>query len=369
MYNGYGINPANDDSSIYRGLYDYDRSSAKGWFEVQQKGYVDDYSINIGGNIMNCVYWGLGLGITDIEFKQYTYYSEAITDARLVNLSRNGDVQNGYARGTADFDLENYNHTYGTGVNVKFGLIIKPVDEFRIGIAVHTPTYYNLTTEAYGSLNARYDSETYPKILNAQVGTNGGYDDVFDWKLRTPLRLMFGMAGVIDGRAIVSADYEFRPAQSVNCKDNNGYEYTALNDDMHTYYRAVNIARLGLEYRVSPHVSLRAGYSYESSPVTQATMDDENYLYTSGPGDAGTQPSVTLARSTQYVTAGLGYKYQNFYADLAYVHKYNRSEYQAFTSYQELTPDDNGVTGFVRAPRSLITQNNNSLVLTLGFRF
>lgn len=369
MYNSYGINPLNDASSTYRGLFDYDRSSAQGWFEVQQKGYVDEYNITFGGNVMNCVYWGLGVGITDLEFKQYTYYSESIDDARMVALNRDGHTTDGFMYGHADMDLNNYMHTYGTGVNVKIGVVVKPIDEFRIGIALHTPTWYNLTSESYASTAFRYDSPQYPAVLEGERGTNDGYDDVYDWKLRTPLRLMVGMAGVVGGRGIISADYEYRPAQAANMQDNNGNDYRDLNDDMHTYYKAVNIARLGAEYRVSPHVSLRAGYCYESSPVTQAAMDDQTYLYTSGPGDAGTQPSVTLPRSTQYVTAGLGYKYKSFYADLAYVHKYQRNRYQAFTSYDEQNPDDNGEMGFVQAPRTLVTQKDNSMVLTIGFRF
>ena len=59
--------------------------------------------------------------------------------------------------------------------------------------------------------------------------------------------------------------------------------------------------RLGLEYRVTPQVSLRAGCSYESSPVTTTAVTgyttngraiDANDVYTSGPDDTETQPLV-----------------------------------------------------------------------------
>lgn len=371
MYNGYGINPQNDQSSIYQGLYDYGRSNAQGWFDIREKGYVDDYTINLGGNVMNMVYWGLGFGITDIEYRQDAYYSESIGDARVAALDRSGNSANGYMKGGADMDLDNYTHTYGTGFNFKFGMILKPVNEFRIGLAIHTPTYYDLTTESQSRFSYDYSSPQYPSNTRLQGSINapGNYPDVFDWKLRTPWRLMAGMAGVIGSKGILSIDYEYRPAQDISMQDNNGNDYYDLNNDVKNYFKAQNIVRLGAEYRATENFSLRAGYVYESSPVTDQAEDNSAYYYTSGPGDAGTQPSVTLPKSTQYVTAGLGFHYQNFYADLAYVHKYRKNTYHAFTSYQEMVPDENGLTGSVDAPLMDFTQNDNSMVLTLGFRF
>lgn len=42
----------------------------------------------------------------------------------------------------------------GTGFDVKAGIIFRPIDNspFRIGLYVHTPTWYDLTTENYTTL-------------------------------------------------------------------------------------------------------------------------------------------------------------------------------------------------------------------------
>lgn len=379
MYNSYGINVPSMNSTAYQGLWDYNSTIGTGWFETQEKGYVDEYAIDFGGNIMNTVYWGIGFGITDIDFKSNTLYGEILDNARVTGCDAAGNPI-GYANGSADVTLENIKHIYGNGFNFKAGVIVKPVNEFRIGLAVHTPTYYNLSYEGWGRMYYDYNSTSYPggKGLSGQKDTDYGYSDYFDWKMRTPWRLMVGAAGVIGGRGILSVDYEYRPAQSMMVKNADGYELNAVNDDIKTCYKASNIIRVGGEFRVTPQFSLRAGYVYESSPVTEEGLYGSTnnggaevpvVYYTSGPDDTETQPSVTMDKSTQYVSFGLGYKYKNFYADAAFVHRYNRSRYQAYTNYTENIPGEDGNVYDVWAPSAKIIQNNNSIVLSIGLKF
>ncbi len=370
MYNTYGINTptADQDAADYYGLYDYGNSTGTAQYEIEEKGYVDEYSINFGGNILNTVYWGIGFGITDLQFRQYTYYGEAIDNAAVPSADGNG-----IDAGTASYGLNNWRHIYGNGFNLKLGVIVKPVNELRIGLAVHTPTWYNLTYEGLGAVGYDYTSPSYPQgtsISSAGVDdysnfTDYGYLDVFDWKLRSPWRLLAGVTGVIANRAIVSVDYEYRAFPSMTVKDGSGHSQKAINGDIKNYYEASNTLRIGVEYRLARSWSLRAGYSYESSPVKETAMDGDEIIYTSGADDTCTQPAFTLDRSTQLVTCGLGYNYKSFYADLAYVHRYRRSKYQAFTNYEEnLSPGT-----IVTAPSDKLTLNDNSFVLTLGVRF
>lgn len=363
MYNAYAINPTAIGANSYAGLFDYNSSSGEGWYDIEEKGYVDEYAINFGGNVMNMLYWGVGFGITDIDFKQYAYYREDINDANVPDKHADS-----YTSGDASLSYRNAKHIYGNGFNFKAGVIVKPINELRIGLAVHTPTYYNLTYEGhaiadYNYLSDNYDDGTY---YNGSYDTE--YDDV-DWKLQSPWRLMAGIAGVIDGRAIISADYEYRAYGNMKVKDWDGNEYTDINDDIKTYYQPVNILRVGAEYRVTPSFSLRAGYIYESSPVKSEILDpsgsDATYIYTSGPDDTETQPAFSLDRETNYITCGLGYRYKNVYADLAYVYRNRKSDYHAFTDYNE------NVAPYylVQAPKATVTDKNSSVVLTLGVRF
>ena len=190
------------------------------------------------------------------------------------------------------------------------------------------------------------------------TSTTGSTEDWFSWKYRTPWRLMAGVAGVIGKKGIISADYEYRPYDQMQVLDDNGVKYDDVQGDIKTYYKNQSILRVGAEYRVTPNFSLRAGYSYMSSPFTQETYEGREMMYTSGPDDTETQPSFTMDNATHYVTCGLGYHYKWFYADAAYVWRHRESHWAAYTGY-----DGNP------APMATLTDNNSQIVLSLGFKF
>ncbi|MDE6391624.1 MAG: hypothetical protein K2L26_09440 [Duncaniella sp.] len=365
FYNAYGINPTAPGANSYTGLYDYN-GTAPGTadYTIREKGHVDEYSINFAGNVSNLVYWGLGFGITDLNFKQTAYYGEAFGSGALVPNSG----EESYTTGSASWGMTNWKHIYGTGFNVKFGLIFKPINELRIGLAVHTPTWYSLTTESQATVGYDYNSPNYTDG-NKYSGNYTSEADYVNWKMNAPWRLSAGIAGVIAGRAILSLDYEYKGFGSMTFRDANGYDYNDLNGDVKNYYQATNTIRLGAEYRVTPGFSVRAGYSCETSPTQKALLDPEGsnatYVFTSNPDDTATQPSYSLTRSTQYVTCGLGYRYKAFSADLAYVHRTRKADYHAFTDYNETEAPHYLVT----APKAKVSENNNSLILTLAYRF
>lgn len=366
MYNSFAMSPTdadNGDCTSYRGLFDHGTTTGTGAFTVQEEGYVDEYSINFGGNFVNMVYWGIGFGITDMNYTSRVYYAEALDNALLPN-----NVTGGPSHGQADIDLDSWKQITGTGFNVKFGLIFRPVNELRIGFAVHTPTWYSLTYKGYASMGYNYPD--YGKDYNSWTETDQGYIDEFDWRYRSPWRIMAGIAGVIGGRGIISADYEYRAYNDMKTSDTDGNHYDLINQDIENYYRSTNIVRLGAEYRLTDNFSLRAGYSYESSPVTDNAMDGHEPIYTDGADYTETQPSYAFDRSTQYITAGLGYHYKNFYIDAAYVHRYRKSTFHAFDSYDVNYMEDASVPVAMSAtPQADITDHNNSVVISLGFRF
>lgn len=353
-YNSYLINPTTNadgsftDINSYKGLWQ-DSSTGKSSFETQESGYVDEYNLDFGGNVLDMLYWGLGFGITDIKYTANTYYAEDINFARIPNYA--GD---GIDSGTAGYDLDSWKHITGSGFNFKVGVIVKPINELRLGLAVHTPTYCNLTQQSWAKV--AYD---YSSGYSNYTETNNGWNYEIDYKLRTPWRLIASAATVIGGQGILSVDYEYRPYQNMSVRNtrNDAYEY--MNSDIKDYYQASNIIRVGAEYRLNRHLSLRAGFAYESTPTTAYARDGRNDVYTEGPQDCGTMPSFVMDKATTYITAGLGYRYQSFYADMAYVNR-NRS-----ALYQPYTAND-----YTALPvQSQISNTDNQLVVSLGIKF
>ncbi len=366
-YNGMAINPIGSTSQ-YQGPWQNDHVNSNGdrtpstgisEFDVDEHGYVDEYAIDFGGNIMNTVYWGMGFGITDIELTQNTHYTEDIKNAVIMDPTAElGDLEIGNANTT----LSNYKHIDGTGFNFKLGVIVRPINALRIGFAFHTPTYYNINQSSGADLNYDY---TFFNPDGHNINYSGTPNEYRSWKLRTPWRMQVSAAGIIGTSGIISMEYEYRPYQNMNLRSDYGDELTNYNQDIKTYYKAANILRFGAEYRILPQLSIRAGYEHESTPTGTAISNNEVTVYTSNPDDTGTNPAYTLDNSTQYITCGLGYRYKNFSIDAAYVYKHRTSEYHSFT------PNDAFDTaGLTATPyQAKLTENYNNIVLTATLRF
>lgn len=369
-YNAFLINPVGNTTQ-YNGMWQSGTTGISS-FDVEEKGYVDEYEINLGGNFSDVVYWGIGIGITDIDYKQYTYYTEDMNGAVIPNqrLATQAEIDNptlkdyivdgkivdGTTTGNGGYGLDSRKHISGTGFNFKAGVIVRPINELRLGFAIHTPTYYNLTQNNDGIVDYGFGYTDGPAAANY----TGTPIEAYNWKLRTPWRMIVSAAGVIGSKAIVSLDYEYRPYQNISTKFDNGDNCTDINGDVKDYYKAANIIRVGAEYRLTNSVSLRAGYAYESTPTGSEVKNNELPVYTSNPYDTGTTPSYSLDNSTQYITCGIGYRYKNFYADAAYVHKSRKSSFHAFTpnEYAGATPYN-----------ASIKENYNNIVLSIGFKF
>lgn len=368
-YNSYMINPIGSGNK-YSGLWQNGSTYGVSDFTVDESGYVDEYEINLGGNFADVVYWGIGIGINDIEYNQNIYYEEYLNNAcipvEVTDAAGNVHVEAGQPTKLPYdvwFGLDSRKRISGTGYNFKIGVIVKPINELRFGLAFHTPTVYNLTQTHYADVDYDYgysDIETdanYSKFL--QPGYAGTPEDYINWKLHTPWRMIASVAGVIGSKAIISADYEYRPYNGMKFNTGDAYSDDILKQDVKDYYKSVNILRIGAEYRLSSQFSLRAGYAFESSPVTDNVKNDQLMVYTSNPEDTGVTPSYTLDNSTSYITCGLGYRYKNFSIDAAYVHKTRKSDYHPYTP-NEYTYNPDIAT---------ITSNDNNIVLSFGYKF
>ena len=146
-YTSYMISPRPGAPNQYLGLYQ-NGTVGDALYNVRERGYVDQYNFDLGGNVSDMVYWGLGIGVTDISYTRDAYYSESMENARI--MSPGGSS---LTTGDAGFDLYNSKHITGNGWNFKAGVIVKPVPALRLGFAVHTPTYYTLTHGYEASTN------------------------------------------------------------------------------------------------------------------------------------------------------------------------------------------------------------------------
>lgn len=343
-YQSYLLNP-NSDGSL-QGLATNGTTGSANYY-VDEKGHTDEYNITLGGNFKNTVYWGINFGITDLDFDSYQYYGEDLDNAMIYDYRFNdGSTTLGYA----GYDFQSYQETRGTGYNFKMGVIVRPINQLRIGAAFHTPTYYDMKdlykVQSGFDLQVNGDDNLFQG--NTETGEEGYYDE-YRYTIKTPWRFIGSLAVVPSSKGMISMDYEYVGANTMRCGDEGGHNYADTEQKIKDQLQASHILRVGAEYRATQNLSIRAGYSYQTSPVKDAVKGvsnnnvdvvSSNYMY-------------QYDKSNQYITCGLGYRYKSFYADAAYVHQTRTSQYHAY-------PGEQGEE---------VKDNKNKIALTIGFRF
>lgn len=392
-YASYLIDPNvdKDGNTNWYGQYG-NGTSGYGKFGVREKGSIDDYNIVIGGNISNVVYWGMNFGITSLDYRIESSWNENLKDAYVFNPEEGkGRVE----QMDANWTLKDLYHMSGTGFNYQLGVIVKPIQELRLGFAFHTPTFYNLEQ----TMDYAYIDFNYPfKRGQGTADANGGMSAYDNVNFRTPWKIIASVAGVIGNSFILSFDYEWNGYKHMKYSNPDydyyypydpgydwgwdydwGYDWDYManapkkaakrtpgapvsvsdpisnaNSQIREIYRNSSTIRLGGEWRVTPNFSIRAGYSYSTSPVS----DSARSAYIDA---VGVRTNYTLDNDANFVTTGLGYRYKGFYADLAYVFKRQSSEYYAFS------PDAGDIANSL--VRQKLTFDTNRLALSIGIKF
>ncbi|MDR1091415.1 MAG: outer membrane protein transport protein [Prevotella sp.] len=339
-YNSFLINEGEDQLGKYYysavdGLYVANKLYAR------EKGSVSSYDFNMGTTFSNVLSVGLTLSMTDINYRLYSRYTEEFGDG-------------GEKRG---FDMENSLRTDGTGWQVKAGVIVKPVQELRIGVAYHSPTWYNMTdrffTDLAHDLNGlKGVANLRPEYTDKVIGTYNRDDAaVMDYQYRTPDKWTFSLAGVIGSKAILSADYELTNYGSMKLYDRDGRDFKAdPNQFIKRFFRTASTVRVGAEYRFTDRFSGRVGYAWMQSPVKTEVTTSDDYIIT----DARAVTQYGLDGDAQYITYGLGYKLTpQFYVDVAFVMKSQKDDFYAFDF----------------SDKTVFKTNNFQGLLTVGYKF
>jgi long-subunit fatty acid transport protein len=326
------IDPANSPITKYKSIL-FPNETVHSFLKVNERGCVETYDFSLGTNINHLLYLGLTFSLTDIAYHTDSYYQES------------------FANDSESFDLANYQDTEGGGYQFKIGVILHPSDFLRLGIAYHSPTWYSLTDYYYGKTTNNYSSE-FPKADTPP-------DEHFPYRFRTPDSWIFSIAGILENKAVISADYEFKNYSKMNIQDEQGNE---LRDNQYISedFRLTSSLRAGLEYRFTPRFSGRLGYVWMQNPYEQ-----DFYAGLKETMIVGTIPHYIIGGDTQYFTAGFGYRFtRQFYMDVAFVY---RNQTDKLYAYSPVWNEQNDIS----VDSKPISFKNNTFrsLLTMGYKF
>ena len=300
--------------------------------DITTKGNINDIYFSASGNYLDKLFVGGGITFSKLKFEKTSIFRES--DATL-NKKNNFNY----------FETEDYLLTEGVGVGLKLGLIVKPVERLRIGLAFHSPVLYNMDDKYSSKITTDLEGYQGNGVLKqSSLDFNNGELGQFQYDFTNPMRLMAGISYVLNEvadvnmqKGFISADVEYLDysnAKFSGATTSDDSYLNQVNDAIKEQFRSALNMRLGGELKFKT-IMTRLGFNYMGN------------AYASAP----------LKARQMNISGGLGYRNMGFFVDLTYV--------------QQLVKDasfpyrlDNGFyePGNVRA-------SNGNVFLTVGFKF
>jgi len=276
------IDDANDEDILYL-------NSNGQYFENLTDGKNSKYTFMFASEYNENLYLGASISSYDIEHYQQILLEEYNNDGNGNNL---------------DASLIQELFTYGEGFSFNFGLISKPNENLRLGLAYKSPVWYNLSEDYLESDLEVYYSNT-DELLTDYSGIN-----TFDYKLKTPSKFTGSFAYIFDKQGLISIDYIYKNYSDVKLSNSNfSIENQAFKSDL----ESTGELRIGTEWRFDD-VSLRGGYHIEKSPYKNALDSD----------------------SIEGFSFGAGYKFRGGKLDFSYQKSSNTGAYNFYPQYNQV---------------------------------
>ena len=275
---------------------------------VTTHGGIDEFALGVAVNLRDKLMLGGSFGVPVLHYKREGEFLEADATTNPNN----------------HFNYAMFNETLttsGVGLNLKAGLIYKPAEFWRIGLAFHSPSLYTLTDSYEASITA--------DVENGQPSTDYSKDytnnepSQFKYTYVTPYKVIGSISYVIreiedvtKQRGFLTADVEYVNYKASSFSTDNG---TSADESTKNYLKQLNNAidnaykgafnlRVGGELKFTT-LMVRLGGAYYGNPYKNIHGEKGSKLDLSG---------------------GLGYRNKGFFVDLTYIYGINKDVNYAY---------------------------------------
>lgn len=294
-------------------------------------GGITELAFGVGASLNDKFYFGGSINLPFLNYERNGYYRES-------------DISNDPNNNFNYFEANEYLQTKGVGVNGKFGIIYKPVEFVRLGLAFHTPTFYQLTDRYNIEIVTELDGYGGSGEKNQSSSDLSGSFLESKYNLSTPYRVMASAsyvfredADVTKQKGFITADVEYVDYKSTSFSavdKNDGAAidyYNSLNNTMDNIYKSAINVRIGGEVKLNTFM-VRLGGAYYGNPYVSQTS---NLVKLSG---------------------GIGYRNKGMFLDLTYVHNMMKD-----VNYPYRLEDKANIPANLK-------NNIGNIVATLGFK-
>ncbi len=301
---------------------------------IKTTGGITEISMGFASNMDDKLYIGGSLGVPIVNYHRTSTFTES--DA--------------HGAGNNEFNYSTYAETYsskGVGINLKLGLIFKPVERVRVGLAIHSPTWYSLKDKFSSTMTTDIDTATgRTKVFSVNSSTFfNGVDPEYKYDLTSPWRFLLSgsyvfreASDVKKQRGFITADVEYVTYKGARMRSgdnsNDDQYFSDVNKAIKASYKGAFNFRVGGELKFNT-IMTRLGFAYYGNPYNDNA----------------------LKAHKMNLSGGLGYRDKGMFVDLTYVYSLNK---------------DVNFPYRVDAPRlntfADLKENSGTVLLTVGFK-
>lgn len=268
--------------------------------KIITKGGITELALGFASNMDDKFYWGLGIGIPIVNYQRSSTYTESDITSDLNDFN--------YATYKEEFSSK------GVGVNAKLGVIFKPMEKLRLGVAIHSPSLYALKDQSSSMMITDLDNLNNVARIDSVSSSylNGGSDPTFKYDLVSPWKFLVSGSYVINEvsdisrqKGFISADIEYvtyGSSRFSEAEDNGEREYfKQVNEATKQSYKGALNFRVGGELKFNT-IMTRVGFGFYGNPYEDKELKGHK----------------------MNISGGLGYRDKGIFVDLTYVHSLHK---------------------------------------------
>jgi long-subunit fatty acid transport protein len=243
---------------------------------VTEEGGMNNWSLGGSVEIAKGLFLGVGINLLSGSYFYDRVYTES--DARSVYLKNLKRI---------DFDRFEYESTFNSdlsGYNGLVGLMYRKQGKFKIGVAVRTPTYYDISESFSDAGNSRFYL-LVDGVKDYDHRTSGSTK----YNVRTPFVLSGGASFQATDWLLLAGDAEYTDWTQMEFTNTDNQDLLDENRVIRDLFRPTTNLRGGAEITFfSLGLKLRGGVVFNPSPylVDQNTHDYDQLHFTGGFGFA-----------------------------------------------------------------------------------
>ncbi|MBL7925463.1 MAG: hypothetical protein JNK61_01015 [Bacteroidia bacterium] len=285
-YNLYLMNPVTPTATTYTAAIANGGALQKE--DMSIKGNSGNFLFSMSNNFNDLLMLGATFELRSLRYDYKSTYREVDISDTINSPYFGMDIK--------DWAFFREESTDGAAVSLKFGMIVRPTDNIRIGAAIHSPAWYNMTYEDNYNMESTFGANG-----DSVFTLTSPPSSTFEYRYNTPFRALGSVAFIFPAKGLISFDYEYTNQQAARFKkaDEFDYNFSFENGIIKEFHAKQHTIKVGGELFIS-NMYLRAGGVYTTSPYTENVLPKE-YDYS----------------SISY-TVGIGWRWQKSYFDIGY---------------------------------------------------